>query len=324
MRNEDRHTANTAPWNPKVVRHEAPGADGVRLPVELALLGLLALLWGSSYLFIKIAVTTIPPVTLIAARVTIAAIILGAMLWWRGERLPRDARVWAELLVQALFNSIGAWTVLAWGQRQVDSGLASVLNSTSPLFVFVLMLAVGSAAAVSRIKLAGTMLGLFGVVLIVGIDVLAGLGHQVVAQLAILFGAVLYAGAAIYGRRFSGLPPVVTSLGTMLWATIVLVPASLAIDKPLTLRLSGEAILATLVLGGFCTGLALLVYFRLVRTLGSMGVASQSYLRAGIGVVLGIFFLGESFQPIVGVGLALAIAGVAIMNLPARLKKPSS
>lgn len=106
------------------------------MTVEYLLLGLLALLWGSSYLFIKVAVTDIPPITLIALRVSGAALFLFVVLLVRGGRMPRDARTWAMLGVQATFNSIGAWTVLAWGQQFVGAGLASVLNSTSPIFVF--------------------------------------------------------------------------------------------------------------------------------------------------------------------------------------------
>ena len=107
------------------------------LHIELLLLALLALLWGSSYLFIKIAVAEIPPVTLIAARVLGAALFLYVVLWLRRDGLPRERRTWGLLGVQAVFNSIGAWTVLAWGQQFVDAGLASVLNSTSPIFVVI-------------------------------------------------------------------------------------------------------------------------------------------------------------------------------------------
>lgn len=203
--------------------------------VELVFLALLALLWGSSYLFIKVAVAEIPPVTLIAARVTIAALFLVIVMAWTGARLPRDGRTWRMLFVQAVFNSIGAWTVLAWGQQYVDSGLASVLNSTSPVFVFLITFLFTRHEATGGLRLLGAGLGIAGVTLIVGFDVLKGLGQQVLAQLAVLLGAILYAGAAIYGRRFSHLPPIVTAAGTMIWATVCLVPLSIAIDRPWTL-----------------------------------------------------------------------------------------
>lgn len=292
--------------------------DTKNLTAELALLAVLALLWGSSYLFIKIAVADIPPVTLIAARVSIAALFLASVMAWRGERLPRDAATWRVLFIQAILNSIGAWTVLAWGQQYVDAGLASVLNSTSPVFVFAITALFTRHEPAGVLKLCGACLGLAGVILIVGVDVLEGLGREVAGQIAVLTGAVLYAGAAIYGRRFARLPATVTATGTMLWASLCLVPLSLAVDQPWTLRPSGEALAAAGILSLACTGGALLIYFRLVKTLGSMGVASQSYLRAGVGVILGMVFLGEQIGFAVGLGVAAALLGVAALNMPAR------
>lgn len=292
------------------------------LALELSLLGLLALLWGSSYLFIKIAVAEIPPVTLIALRVTIAALFLLAVMAVRKERLPRDASTWKMLFFQAVLNSIGAWTVLAWGQQYVDAGLASVLNSTSPVFVFFITLAITRHEATGWLKFCGAGLGLCGVALIVGVDALAGLGREVAGQFAVLTGAVLYAGAAIYGIRFRHLPATITAAGTMIWASLCLVPLSLALDRPWTLAPSHQALAAVTVLSVLCTGAALLIYFRLVKTLGSLGVASQSYLRAGVGVVLGMVFLGEQISIAVGLGVAGALLGVAALNCsdPGRAK----
>lgn len=284
--------------------------------IEYLLLACLALLWGSSYLFISVSVASIPPATLIAARVAIAALVLFAVMRWRGERLPRDGRTWRQLGIQAVFNSIGAWTLLAWGQQYVDSGLSSVLNSTSPVFVVLAgMLASGGTMAHGW-KLLGVGLGVAGVVTIMGPEVLDGLGQDVLAQAAILGGAILYACAALYGRRFSRLPATVTATGTMIVASGVLIPASIVLDRPWTLAPSVEAMMTVLILGTACTGLALLIYFRLVRTLGAAGVASQSYLRSGIGVVLGMAVLGETLSPETWVGIVLAIAGVIAINRP--------
>ena len=163
------------------------------LATEYALLALLAGLWGSSYLLIKLALATIPPVTLIAIRVSIAALFLLAIMQMRGERLPQHTKDWRALFVQSLLNSSIAWLVLAWGQQYVPSGTAGVLNSTSPLFVLLIgMVAAlwsrwrnatgaGAAASTSR-KTIGVALGLVGVVLVIGVDALAGLGQQTLAQ----------------------------------------------------------------------------------------------------------------------------------------------
>ncbi|WP_419905278.1 DMT family transporter [Kiloniella sp.] len=288
------------------------------LVIEIGFLALLALLWGSSYLFIKVAVTEIPPITLIAIRVSVAAVFLLVVMFFKKERFPRDGKTWRMLFVQSVFNSIAAWTILAWGQQYVDSGLASVLNSTSPIFVFFFTLLITRHETVNGMKLFGACLGLLGVLFIVGTDVLNGLGTQVVGQLCAIAGAILYACAAIYGKNFPHLSATVISAGTMVWASLCLVPLSLIIDKPWTLEPSTQALTAALVLAIFCTGIALLIYFRLVKTLGSMGVASQAYLRAGIGVLLGVLFLGEEISLIVGIGLLAAVVGVAAINMPKR------
>lgn len=282
---------------------------------EYALLGLLAGLWGSSYLFAKVALATIPPFTLVAVRVTIAAVVLLIVLRVQGATLPRDGRTWRLLFIQALLNSILSWTVLAWGQQHVDSGLAGVLNSTSPIFVILLTLCFARQERVGGWQILGAALGVGGVVLTIGVEALRGLGEDVVAQLAVLSGAVLYAWAAIHGRRLSRLSPSVTAAGTMILSTLCLVPASLLLEQPWTLAPSASSIAAALMLAVFCTACALLLYFRLLHTLGSLAVASQAYLRAGVSVLLGVLLLGERVTPAVGLGLAVIVLGVVAINL---------
>ncbi|MEM1313123.1 MAG: EamA family transporter [Pseudomonadota bacterium] len=293
-------------------------AGGADLRVEWALLALLALLWGSSYLFLKIAVTELPPLTLIALRVSGAAAFLLLVMALRGERLPRRRADWGLLFVQSLLNATLAWTLLAWGQRHVEAGLASVLNSTSPIFVFLFTALITRHEPAPPRKLLGALLGLTGVGLIVGLDALEGLGRGVLAQLACLASAMLYAAAAIWGRRFGHLSATATAAGTMLCAAGALVPAALLLEAPWRLSPSAAALGAAAALSILCTGVALLIYFRLVRTLGSLGVASQAYLRAGVGVALGMVVLGEAFSAVTGLGLIAAMLGVALINWPAR------
>ncbi len=286
------------------------------LRFEWLLLAFLAVLWGSSYLFIKIAVRAIPPLTLIAARVLGAALFLHVVLRARRERLPREPRVLGMLGIQTVFNSIGAWTVLAWGEKFVGAALASVLNSTSPIFVVLFGALFASREVLGGRRLLGAGLGMLGVVLVVGVASLRGLGERVVGQLACLTGAALYACAAIHGRRLKRISPTVAAAGTMTWAALVLVPAALLLQRPWHLRPDLAVLAATVALSILCTGVALLVYFRLVKTLGSLGVASQSYLRAGVGVLLGYVFLGERLTAPVAIGLAAAVFGVALINWP--------
>ncbi len=288
-----------------------------RLAIEFVLLGILACLWGSSYLLIKVALTSFPPITLMAIRVTLAAAFLIIVMRVRRVRLPRDGYTRRMLFVQSLLNSSVAWLALAWGQQFLASGLAGVLNSTSPLFVF-LLTGLSAGATRSMPKLAGVLLGFVGVGLVVGLDALQGLGQQALAQAAVLFAAFLYACAAINGKRLAHVSPLATATGTMLWALITLVPLSLVFDQPWTIQPTAKASLAAATLAILGTGVALIIYFRLIKTLGPMGVASQSYLRSGVSVMLGMFILGEQLSGTVLIGLAIIIVGVALINWPAK------
>jgi drug/metabolite transporter (DMT)-like permease len=271
-------------------------------------------------MLIRVGLETIPPLSLVALRVSVATVLLLVVIRWQGHSLPRDKTTWKHLFVQSFLNSFGAWAILAWGQQFVESGLATVLNSTSPIFVFFITWAITRHETVSALKISGAFLGLAGVILIIGVDALASLGQQVIAQIAILTSAFLYGCAAIYGQRFRHLPSTVTAAGVMVCASAVLIPASLIVEQPWTLTPSALSLLAVFTLGSFGTGLALLLYFRLINTLGSLGTSSQAYLRMGVGVMLGIFVLGEQFSLLVGLGLITAILGVALINMPTRLK----
>jgi len=163
----------------------------INRPKEYLLLILLASLWGSSYLFTRIGLETLPPATLVDMRVTIAATVLLLVVWQRGYKLPTDRATWRNFLIQSFFNSFGAWILVAWGQQYVESGLATVLNSTSPIFVFLLTWLVTKHETVTARKVTGAFVGLAGVILIIGVNALQSLGQQVVAQLAILLSAML-------------------------------------------------------------------------------------------------------------------------------------
>ncbi len=286
--------------------------------LELALLGLLATLWGASYGFIKVGVETIPPVTLIAARTLIAGVILLLVMRLRGIALPDDRGLWLSFLVQACLNSVVPFTLIAWGEKIVDAGLATILNSTSPIFTFLLTVATVRHEAVTVRKLLGVVAGMTGICLIVGFEALSGVGDALLAQLAIVAATVSYAGAAIFGRRFKGLDPSVPAAGSMLCGTAILIPASLVIDRPWQLAPSTDSVLALLALSVFSTALAFLIYFRLLHTLGSVSTTSQAYLRVPVGVAIGVLFLGESLASTAWLGLACVVLGVAAMTIPAR------
>ena len=286
--------------------------------LELVLLLALATLWGASYTFIKLGVATIPPVTLIAARTLIAGAILVVVIRSRGLRLPKDAATWRRFLFQACLNSVIPFTLIAWAERTVNAGLATILNSTSPIFAFLLTVAITRHEAVTARKLFGVVAGIAGTCLIIGVQALGGLGQELWAQLAIVAATVCYAGAAIFGRSFKGLDPIMPAAGSLICGAAVLIPISLVIDRPWALAPSAESIFALLGLSVFSTALAFVIYFRLVQTLGSVGTTAQAYLRVPIGVVIGVVFLGETLTSTAWAGLACVIVGVAAMTIPSR------
>jgi drug/metabolite transporter (DMT)-like permease len=288
------------------------------LALDLLLLLLLAALWGASYSFIRVGVETIPPITFIAARTLIAGVLLLSLMRMRGLRLPRDRGTWRKFLFQACLNSVVPFTLIAWAERTVDAGLATILNSTSPIFVFLMSALITRHEALSARKLFGVIAGIAGIGLIVGVEALGGLGHELVAQLAIVAATICYAGAAIFGKTFTGLDPLLPAAGSMLCGAAILIPASIIFEQPWTLAPSTDSILALLGLSVFSTALAFTIYFRLLHTLGSIGTTSQAYLRVPIGVAIGVVFLGESLSPSAWIGLICVIAGVAAMTIPPR------
>jgi drug/metabolite transporter (DMT)-like permease len=285
---------------------------------ELARLLALSTLWGASYAFIKIGVETIPPVTLIAARTLVAGTLLVAVIRFRGRKLPSDRQIWARFLFQACLNSVVPFTLIAWAEQTTETGLATILNSTSPIFAFLLTALITRHEILTNRRLFGVAAGLVGTCLIVGVEALGGFGHELWAQLAIVAATICYAGAAIFGKSFKGLDPMMPAAGSLICGAAVLIPASFIIDRPWTLTPGANSVLALLALSVFSTALALVIYFRLVQTLGSVGATAQAYLRVPIGVAIGVLFLGETLSSTAWLGLACVLVGVIAMTLPAR------
>lgn len=290
------------------------------LAKELALLAILATLWGASYTFIRVGVETIPPVTFIAARTLIAGGLLLAIIKLRGLALPRDPAIWKRFLIQACINSVIPFTLIAWAELTVNAGLATILNSTTPIFAFLLTVLITRHEAVTTRKVFGVAAGVVGISLIIGLEAFNGIGKELVAQLAIVAATISYAAAAIFGKGFKNLDPMMPAAGSMLCGAVILIPVSLVVDRPWTLAPSAHSLLALLGLAVFSTALAFVIYFRLINTLGTVGTTSQAYLRVPIGVGIGVLFLGESLASTAWIGLVCVIAGVAAMTLPGRKK----
>lgn len=311
----------------------APPAESAPVPTNnnaaagnygmaLLLLFTLATLWSLSYTFLKLSVATIPPVTLTAVRMTVAGTLL--VLWMRALGLPwpRDPLVRRQFIVQSMLNSVIPFTLIAWSQAQVDVNVAVILSSTSPIFAFFITWAITRHEPATMRKLFGVVSGLTGICLIVGLSAFGSAGRDLAAQFALLGAALSYACSAIYGRRFDHLGPVTPSAVTLVTASMLLVPASLIIDRPWTLSPSAQSMAALAALSIFSTAIAYVIYFWLLRNLGSIGVTSQSYLRIPLGVMFGIVFFGETLLASTWLGLAFVLVGVVAMTWPTRAAKP--
>jgi drug/metabolite transporter (DMT)-like permease len=283
---------------------------------DLASLLALAVLWGASYSFIRLGVETIPPLTLIAARTLIAGVLLLLVIRWRGLALPRDPVIWRRFLIQACLNSAVPFTLIAWAETSVEAGLASILNAGSPIFAFLLSMLFFRAEAAAGRKLLGVAAGLLGVCLIIGVEALSGFGRELWAQLALVAAAACYGGAALFGRNFKGLDPIMPAAGSLLCGAVILIPFSLLVGRPWTLAPSAASIQALLALSVFSTALAFIIYFRLIDRLGAVATTSVAYLRVPAGVAIGVLFLGERLSATAWAGLALVILGVFAMTLP--------
>lgn len=296
------------------------------IAVELTLLVALATLWGGSYTFIKLGVATIPPITLIAARTTIAGLLLLVIMRARGIKMPTDGPTWQRFAFQAVLNSVIPWTLIAWGERHVDAALATILNSAAPIFTFLLTAIVTHHETTTPRKLFGVIAGMAGILLIVGVDAFHDIGSGFVPEAAIVAATICYACAAIFGRSFKGLDPMAPAAGSLLAGAAALIPASLLLDQPWTLSPSLSSVLALLALAVFSTAAAFAIYFRLIQSLGSVGTTAQAYLRVPIGVAISVVFLGETLSRTAWIGLACVVLGVAAMTIPARrpaVAKPS-
>jgi len=236
--------------------------------------------------------------------------LLGPRLkaWWQA------AREGDYFLSQAMLNVVVPWVLVAWASRIIDAKLTTILNSLSPIFIFLITWAVTRHEPATGRKFLGVALGLAGVVTIVGPAALDGLGNHLMAEIACVVGSLSYGLAAVIGRRYDKMPSIVPAAGSVLTGAAILVPIAFALE-PWPANASLRSLAAVAALAVFSTGLAFVVYFRLLATIGSIATASQAYLRIAIGVGLSVMLLGERLAPEHWMGLVLVLAGVVAMTL---------
>lgn len=283
-------------------------------PVDYGLLVLLGVLLGIPYALTKISQTTIPPLTGVALRLLIAAIVLWIFVLTSRTKLSTLKDYIPRLFVQGCISCAIPYTLIAYGQTSVNSALAAILNSTTPLFVCLISLLWTQSEPLKSSRMVGVSAGLAGVVMIAGANSLAGLGKDAFGQAAIILATVSSAVAAIQGRRFNDVPPELAAAGTLTCGALVLVPLCFVVDAPLHFTPSAGSIVALLVNAIFATALRSVIYFRLLRTIGSVGTASVSYLKPAIAVLIGFTLMGEALTWTAMLGLLAILVGVAVIN----------
>jgi drug/metabolite transporter (DMT)-like permease len=283
-------------------------------PLEIGLLLLLGVVWGIPYALTKIALETIPPITLTAVRVSLAAAVLWIAAILLGRKLPRRPDFAARSFVQGGLGCVIPYTFIALGQQSVDSGLAAILNSTAPLFVYLISVTWTHHEPITFDRLSGVVVGLGGVVLIAGASALLGLGRGLAGQSAILLATFSSAVSVIHGRRFADTAPEVVAAATLTCAAVILIPVCLLVEAPWHIVPSVRSLAALAANAVVATAFGFILYFRLIRTIGSMSTASTAYLKPAVSVLIGCTLLGEPFTWILGSGLLAILFGVAAIN----------
>ena len=281
---------------------------------QFLILLVLGLIWGASFLFIKVAVVTIPPFTVAFGRTALAALILYVVLRYRGLKLGSWGHLWGAFLVLGLFNGAVPYTLITWAEIHIDSGLAAILNALMPLFTVLLAHFFTQDEKLNWMKVIGIFLGFLGILALIGPAVLKGLGTHVIGQLAVVGAALCYAMAAIYGRRLKEVPPLVSATGQLIGAALLTLPLSFIIDTPweLSVTLLSLGALACLSLLG--TALAYILYYYLLARIGATNVSLVTYLLPITGVFWGALLLGERLHWSAFLALALILAGIAGVN----------
>ncbi len=285
--------------------------------LDWGLLLALSLLWGGSFFFVGVAVHAIPPLTLVVLRVGIAALALAIVLRAMGESLPRSPRVLAAFAGMGFLNNAVPFTLIVFGQTQIPSGLAAILNATTPLFTVLVAHVFTRDERITPAKLAGVGVGFLGVVAMIAPSLAGAAGAPMGAQLACLAAALSYAFAGVYGRRFKalGVKPLAAATGQVAASTLMLLPLALAVDRPWTLPQPGlGALAAVLGLALLSTALAYALYFRLLASAGATNLLLVTFLIPVSAIVLGIGVLHERLAPRHLLGMALIAAGLAAID----------
>lgn len=275
---------------------------------------LMSLIWGGSFLLIKITVQEIPPATMTAGRLMVAATAVALVAVLSGTVWPRDRRLWLGLVLLGALNSTIPLCLASWGQQYIEVGLAGILNAATPLFAVILTPLLIGEERFTVMRLTGILSGIAGVAILFGPSALSGAGTEVLGSLAVLGASLCYALAAIAGRRFSGQSLLVLTTGQLAGAALWSVPLALWLDRPWTLSPGVASIASILAQGLVCSAFAYLLYFMLLKSAGATNTTLVTLLAPVSATLLGMVVLGERPGPEMAISFGLVAIGLVLVD----------
>jgi drug/metabolite transporter (DMT)-like permease len=293
-----------------------------RTPWTWALFLALGLFWGSSYLWIKIGIETLPPWTLIAGRLLLGGAFLAVVVAVARQPLPREPRMYGHLLVMSIVNIVMPFFLITVGEQSIDSALAAILNATVPLTVIVLAPLFLPDERITVPRIAGLAIGFAGVIVLVAPDLVNLSDSDLTGELMMLGSSVCYGIGNVYAKRYvHGLRPMIPALFQVTFAAAIAVPLALVLEQPFaTVQPAPEAIVAVVWLGLFGSGLAYLCYFTVLQRWGATRTSMVAYLLPVVGIALGVL-LGEEVTVERLAGTALIITGIALVNSGSAIRR---
>jgi len=289
---------------------------------DLARLVLLGAIWGSSFLCIDIALTGLPPTTIVASRLLLGALVLVTIVWHRRSPLPTDIRIWGLLVVIGFLNTALPFMLISWGQQFISGGRSAILMAAGPFLVLLMSHQWTRDDRLTMPKVAGMLLGFAGVALLVGYDAVIGSSESLIGQLAVVGAAACYATSAILTRFVASVPPLVNSAIVLATAACYMVPTALWVDDSWGLQPAASPLLAVLWLGLFPTALAYLLRFQIIQTVGATFMSQVSYLVPPFAILWGWLILSQVPPGRAWIALALILGGLYVSRLGTR-RQPS-
>ena len=283
--------------------------------MNLLLLLILGTIWGGSYMFIKVIVAEVPVFTLVAGRLTLATMIMWGLLRAQGLSLPRSRRMWGRYAVLGFLGMAVPYSLISWGEQYISSGLASLLQATTPIFTVILVHFLTDDERITLAKTIGVVIGFVGVGILMLPNLRQGLRANLLGQLAIVGSSLCYAGTAIYARSWlRGQSPLVSASGQLTMGMVYMLPASLLIDRPFDLSPSLPVLASWTVLTVLGTVVAYVIYFTLIERTSATFVTTVTYIIPINGLMLGALVLNEPLNVTVLGSLVLILLGVLLVR----------